>query len=1038
MKTKRWIIAGLFAIMLLTFVGCPNSSQPELPVVRDTLTDRIKDASVSIDFGNVRIAEDAVVDSAITIKNLKMGGKTLTINAPGVELNSVSEAVIIIGANVGDGDVTLKNCKDITKLEINGGGENSIHLSRSKVESVEIKKDKVRVVLKNTEITKQLTVIANKTKLEVKDETTSGTTTVSKVTTLEIASTVDYINLAGGQITKIVVKTDDSTETPNTPAVNITENVTIAEVTGTTTLNIAEEILDSFVKPTGITSVEEIKVSKVELINTTAKTEYITLERFDYSGLYAKLIYEGGATKNLPLTSENCSISGFDSSEAGNVTVKVTYDGKLIGSFTVTIKLVVTGTKLVTENAKVEYIKGDSFDYSGLFAEISYSDNTSEKIALTNKNCTISGFDSSTAGSNIVKVTYVGELIGSFTVNVSENQQAAIDKKAEAKGYIDEAIEELHHPKGSLPDFDGVVALFKKAYDTYKTDETKLYYALAELASISTDESVAKLLKENYGFKNYPQTMNALISGGEWTKEYLSTSRHYYTPYSFTKNESGGYLRVTGELLSNGIYVSGTFGNDYYADVSYIHDEGDEWIPSYINAQKTAAENFNVSDFDNLDDLGGPFVRIFFASSNNTPFIKNPVPSETGEYMISYLSYYSSNYDDSSDYSNFRYTSTPKNQKYITVINGRQKNPEFLIPAGIDMDTYNSTLYKTLQTSNTISYLMLMNILSCNANGFNNQIDNILDVFGTKYNNAKKVASEISQASIELPSDITEALNLSQIFGSSSVKIGKAEVDVLFAATDIVKGLFQWLSSYDLSMDVKDTLWDVWDTEPGIEVAAMLSNTNTLGLRSATAMKESKATILGALNTIMASYKYVTETSETYPSAIKDMIKNYGDPVYDMVEDFATSVRAGTQFELDFGEGAVSVDLGKFFEPGYLSDIYEKDSAGNIKTTVYGYYSQGRNVELRNKLVLDYTKDIETQIYAAIKAELNWDNIASNTLNIRQVQIGWELDTDIVKDLVSILRRGNGQTYDYIDMFLYGLQSGNMLPPMIVNLSYSK
>ena len=365
MRTRKWIVAGLFAIMLLAFIGCPQAQkptptpQPETPST--SLTERIRDASNtsdSIDFNNKRVAEDAAVNSRITIKNLKMGGKTLTINANGVVLDSVSEAVVIIGESVGNGTVILDNCKDITKLVVNGGGSNSVHLSHSEIESVQIKKDKVRVVLENTKVLEKVAVEADSTKLEVNDETPTASVAASNVPVLEIAATVEdvnikdakiekisvkaayritipfwrknvsvvlaknaeitstvsvkatnltlemknsnakvenleidgavkNVNISGGTIEKIEVKTNTSDQTDQTPAINITGNVAITEVTGTTTLNVAEDIIDDFEEPDGIT-VETIRATNVTLVKKNIKTEYITRENFDYSGLFAQ------------------------------------------------------------------------------------------------------------------------------------------------------------------------------------------------------------------------------------------------------------------------------------------------------------------------------------------------------------------------------------------------------------------------------------------------------------------------------------------------------------------------------------------------------------------------------------------------------------------------------------------------------------------------------------------------------------------------------------------------------------------------------
>ena len=71
------------------------------PDVTKTLTERIEDANGTIDFNNATISEDASVDEKVTIKNLDMDGKTLTVYTSGVVLENVKNATVIVA----NGDV---------------------------------------------------------------------------------------------------------------------------------------------------------------------------------------------------------------------------------------------------------------------------------------------------------------------------------------------------------------------------------------------------------------------------------------------------------------------------------------------------------------------------------------------------------------------------------------------------------------------------------------------------------------------------------------------------------------------------------------------------------------------------------------------------------------------------------------------------------------------------------------------------------------------------------------------------------------------
>ena len=122
-----------------------------------------------------------------------------------------------------------------------------------------------------------------------------------------------------------------------------------------------------------------------------------------------------------------------------------------------------------------------------------------------------------------------------------------------------------------------------------------MYYALVELASISTDESVNKIMKENLGITNYPAEFNSLISG-DWLEKYPSTRRVYLDDVHLLdvkeKAKEFGYVRVSGELCDSS-------------------EESSVWVYCY------------------LDDEGD-----WIDKSGNSVYIKNPVLSNEGKYVI--------------------------------------------------------------------------------------------------------------------------------------------------------------------------------------------------------------------------------------------------------------------------------------------------------------------------------------------------------------------------------------------------------------------
>ena len=175
-----------------------SENEPENPNEpgKTELTEKIAAAKDSIDFENAEIGQDAVVSKAILIKNLNLNGKQLTLEASGIELENVQNAVIVVDKKVGEGDVTLTNCS-IAKLEIYGGGANSIHINKSNIASVEVKKDNVRLALEESSKIEAVLVEAANTKIESAE--------TIEIKEIKVSEVVDKITIKGGSVEKVQV-----------------------------------------------------------------------------------------------------------------------------------------------------------------------------------------------------------------------------------------------------------------------------------------------------------------------------------------------------------------------------------------------------------------------------------------------------------------------------------------------------------------------------------------------------------------------------------------------------------------------------------------------------------------------------------------------------------------------------------------------------------------------------------------------------------------------------------------------------------------
>ncbi len=517
---------------------------------------------------------------------------------------------------------------------------------------------------------------------------------------------------------------------------------------------------------------------------------------------------------------------------------------------------------------------------------------------------------------------------------------------------------------------DEGVAKIKAAYNLQKNDETKLYYALAELASISVDSSVSTLLIDNFGIKNYPAKMNALING-TWLKEYkfhekceiieISQDDPYYGPV---------YVRVNGdESFFDGEYVYAKKSIDGF------------WYDPYTSIYLT-----NIS----LDEYG-PYLM----PTRNLP--------------------------ENIDYSNATKYSMNYTEDYQEVEVDR-KAPEF----------YYGNNLPAIESAGDLGLLLLYNVLYCNVNGFNDAVDNLLAVFGSKFNTAKTLVDSMSNASVEVPQELFDALDLEDLLGQSSLKIGKAELNILIAAMDILKGFVQWISSYDWSANLR-MCKDYFETgiEPEFSDYKTIVNSKTLSVRNASAMTDSKNSFIEAVDLLVESYDYLVNGSLDYPQFAIDEFKeakilksaalklksaiNNGEIFYIPADDPFDNPSGEWDYTESNSDGAIH--FGKFFTPGYFTNFVERNSDGSLKWYLAGEYHPkgGSYKDISAIEITSVSSDEEIDEMLDnwfLENDVNTSEITYLELNI-VLQVDMELINGVFVKLFDFINRPS-ESYMYI------------------------
>ena len=188
-------------------------------------------------------------------------------------------------------------------------------------------------------------------------------------------------------------------------------------------------------------SILVVDISGIEVKTMPTKVEYPKGDIFDATGLSVLVKYTDGTSETITTGFE---VSGFDSSSVGEKTITVAYK-----THTTTFKVTVydlsgiSGIRITSFPSKVYYKIGEAFDPSGLTVAEVRQDGTEKEIT----DYDISGFDSSSAGSKTITVSYnvtvngITKFVGSdnFKIRVtSDGKNPFDDSTSGGSGEVEE------------------------------------------------------------------------------------------------------------------------------------------------------------------------------------------------------------------------------------------------------------------------------------------------------------------------------------------------------------------------------------------------------------------------------------------------------------------------------------------------------------------------------------------------------------------------------------------------------------------------
>ena len=210
---------------------------------------------------------------------------------------------------------------------------------------------------------------------------------------------------------------------------------------------------------------EPVAIKVVKLPN---KIEYIEGEKLDTTGCVVSLVYADEST--MPADIKKVTFSEIDATNLGEQTITATY-GDFSATFSVTVIEKSITSIAVTAPKNLEVIEGTDLDLTGGKITITYNNQTTEEVALTDKDVKLSEFDNTKLEEQTITVTY-GDLTDEFKVTVVAKSVASIR--------VTKSPEKLTYKKGEVLSVDdGEITV------TYNNETTEVLAFTAEGVTIS-------------------------------------------------------------------------------------------------------------------------------------------------------------------------------------------------------------------------------------------------------------------------------------------------------------------------------------------------------------------------------------------------------------------------------------------------------------------------------------------------------------------------------------------------------------------------
>ena len=341
----------------------------------------------------------------------------------------------------------------------------------------------------------------------------------------------EKLNLYGG-----IIKVTYNNETSST--INMIDPG--VEVTGFNNTKVGKNTLTITYKNVSTTfevTIVAKSITKIEVTSNPSKTTYIqNYETLNLAGGKIKATYNDTSTEIIDMTNTNVSVAGFSNTTLGDVTLTVTYKSKTTTFKVSIVTKLATKIEVTTKPTKTSYIQNyEDLNLTGGKIKVTYNDNSTETINMTDSNVTVTGFDNTTTGTKTLTVSYKDKTT-TFTVTVVAKSITKIEITSNpSKTTYIQNYEKLNLSGGKI----------KATYNDTSTETIDMTNTNVSVTGFSNSTVGEKTLTVTY--KEKTATFTVTIVAKSITKIEVSSlpTKTSYIQNKDTLNLSGGKIKAT-------------------------------------------------------------------------------------------------------------------------------------------------------------------------------------------------------------------------------------------------------------------------------------------------------------------------------------------------------------------------------------------------------------------------------------------------------------------------------------------------------------